>query len=73
LPTALRVAAFSLRSQGYFGEEGSAKQGEKSWFNLPDGKAGSPRLCLGNVGPGFTLGFNTFLLQLTKKYRYQEA
>jgi hypothetical protein len=38
----------------------TAKQGEKSWFDLP--AAGSPRLCLGKMGPGFTLGFNTFLI-----------
>jgi hypothetical protein len=31
-------------------------------FDLPAGKAGSPRLCPGKMGPGFTLAFNTFLL-----------
>ena len=49
-------SAFSLRSLSYFGEEGSAKQGEKIRFNLPAGEAGSPGLCPGKMGPGFYPG-----------------
>jgi hypothetical protein len=49
LPTALRVVA-------------TAKQGEKVRSNLSDGKAGSPRLCLGNMVQGFTQGLIPFIL-----------
>jgi hypothetical protein len=51
----LRVVAFGLCSQGYFGEEGSAKQSEKSWFNLAEGRF--PETRLGKVSPGFARAF----------------